>query len=331
MMGIKTYFEVLKAVIFGAVLIFFICAGYYGIQYVKSYMNFNNNLIKDAQNREFKQYLDSQARAHTEIVNSLKSEIKELGKTNKAIVDDIKRNGEKIKNIGTVQTKMNENLSRKLKEISDHEYKAGTGDYNEQYFKKIMAKTKNEEGKEIEIPVGWAMFFPNREPEKQWKTGIYPLKYYLKIIQAEQKTGQLNTYAEAWVETNKPKKYRGIQFPLKIKEMEFKQLKRMEKEFYWWAPHLSLNLDYYLSTSLDNNVAGGISFSVMGHGKTKSDLDWKFAELGISSNGDDTYFKFMPFSYNIGKVVPLISNTFLSPFIGYGDEVVYGFGLSVIF
>ena len=340
-MTIKKYYEIIKAVIFGAVVVFIIFAGYNGIQYIKNYMNFNTNIVGiessiqkriDAQNREFKQITDNQARAHTEIVNSLKDEIKELSKTNKEVVKDIEEASEKIKSIGAVQTEMNVNLSRKIDAISDHTYKEGTGEYNEQYFKKIMAKAKDKGGNVVEIPLGWAMFFPNREPEKQWKTGIYPLEYYLKIIQTEQKTGQMNTYAEAWVETDQPKEYKDTKFPLTIKEMEFKQEKKSNKEFFLWAPHLNLNLDYSFSSTLDNNIAGGLSFSTMGYGITKNDLDWKFLEFGFNTNGKDFTLKLSPFSYNIGRHIPLISNTFLGPFVGFGsDGAVYGIGLSIPF
>ena len=340
-MTIKTYYEIIKAVIFSAVAAFIIFAGYHGIQYIKSYMNFNTNLTGigssfqkqlDAQNREFKKYFDDQARAHTEIVNSLKNEIKELSKTNKEIVKDIEEAGEKIKNIGTIQTEMDTRLSKKLDQVSDHAYKEGTGDYNEQYFKQVIASAKDKEGNVIEIPLGWAIFFPNREPEKQWKTGIYPLEYYLKIIQTEQKTGQTNTYTEAWVETDQPKEYKDTKFPLTIKEMEFKQEKKTDKEFFLWAPHLNLNLDYSFNSSLDTNVAGGISFSTMGYGITKNDLDWKFLEFGFNTNGEDFTLKLSPFSYNIGRHVPLISNTFIGPFIGFDKEgTSLGIGLSIPF
>ena len=344
-MKFKTYFEVFKVIFFVFIVICLASFGYNALQYVKEYFKFGSDLehLKyelsmsiqekiDINNREFKRYLDNQARASTTIVESLNNQIELLKKNNGQLLEDIKKNGEEIKNIGVVQTKLDENLSRKLKEFSDHQYKADTGDYNEQYFKKIMLSAKDKDGKVLEIPVGWAMFFPNREPEKRWKTGIYPLEYYLKIIQSQQKTGQLNTYAEAWVATDKPKEYKGIELPIKIKEMKFDQLKKMNKEFFLWNPRLSLNIDSCFSPVLDTNIMGGLGMSVMGYGRTKNDLDWRFVEFGFSTTGEDFIVKLSPFSYNVGNYLPLISNTFLGPFIGYGNnEVVYGVGIGVPF
>jgi hypothetical protein len=102
---------------------------------------------------------------------------------------------------------------------------------------------------------------------------------------------------------------------------------------YWWAPHLNLNLDWGFSSDLENNIGGGISFSTSGYGRTKNDLVWRFFDFGLGTTGEEFYGKFTPFAYNIGEHVPLISNTYLGPFIGYSTdgEAQVGVGLSVIF
>jgi hypothetical protein len=335
-MSWKTFYGIFKITLLIILITSIVFGMYKGFEYINNLVSFNVGSINgfqeqlDAQNREFKLYLDNQARAHTKVVNSLKDEIKKLQKSNKEIVDNINSNNEEIKNIGTIQTNMNENLSRKLNEISDHAYKEGTGDYNEQYFKKIMTQAENKDGKNVEIPLGWAMFFPNREEDKKWKTGIYPIEYYLKIIQSEQKTGQLNTYAEAWAQVDKPKEYKNIKLPLDIKSIEFTQLKEKDKEFFRWVPRLSLGLDY--GFNFNSEVFPSINMSIMGYGRTKRDLDWKFLEFGIGGYKDNYLLKLSPFSYNLGNIVPLISNTFIGPFIGAEkDKIIYGFGLSIPF
>ena len=201
-----------------------------------------------------------------------------------------------------------------------------------------MYRDKDEQGNVIEIPIGWAIYFPNRELDKRWKTGVYPLEYHSKIIQSEQKDGQINTYTEVYFENNKDKASRGIEVPVKITSSEFKQLRKEGKEFFLWAPHINFTVDFGIGGF---DVAGkdglpivpGISVSVSGYGRTKRDLDWKFIELGIASTGDDTYLRFSPFSWNIGNVLPLVSNSFIGPFVGFSTEgeTMFGVGISIPF
>lgn len=342
-MTIKTYFEVAKAVFFGLIILAFVGAGLKGYAWINMQFSHQESMHKAELEaaRQYKQYSDNLVRAHTEVVDSLKSEIEDLKKRNSAAINemlaDIKDKNEKINNMGTTIAKLNENI-RDLRVKSDHTYKEGTGDYDEQYFKKVMYRAKDEDGNVIEVPIAWTIYYPNREPDKQWKTGVYPIEYHSRVIQSEQEDGQINTRTEVHFENNKDKASKGIEVPIKITSSEYKQLRKEDKEFYLWAPHINFNVDFGIGGfdvmgDSGNPIVPGISVSMSGYGRTKNDLDWKFVEVGLSSNGDDTYFKFMPFSYNIGNHIPLISNTFLGPFVGYSTEgeSVYGFGLSIPF
>ena len=140
-------------------------------------------------------------------------------------------------------------------------------------------------------------------------------------------------YHRKWRENNKDKASRGLEVPIKITSSEFKQTRIEEEQFYLWAPHLNLNADLYGGSDLNVGAAAGLSLSVMGYGRTKNDLTWQFIDFGLSTNGDDTYLKFTPFKYNIGRNLPLIENSFLGPFVGYSTEgdTMIGIGLSIPF
>ena len=338
-MKIKTYYDIAKAVMFGLIILAMVGAGLKGYAWIN--MKFEHqeaqHRIELEQARQYKQYNDNLVRAHTEVVKSLKDEIKELDSRWDEAKKDIKEKNEEIMNIGKTVAKLNENI-RDLRVKSDHTYKSGTGDYNEQYFKKIMYRHKDEDGNITEVPVAWSIYFPNREPDKQWKTGVYPLEYHSKVVQSEQEDGQINTRTEVYFENNKDKASRGIEVPIKITSSEFKQLRKEDKEFFWWAPHINFTVDFGIS-GFDVNggdgmpIVPGVSVSLSGYGRTKSDLDWKFAEFGIASTGNDTYLRFSPFSWNIGQVVPLVSNTHIGPFVGFSTEgeTVFGIGISIPF
>jgi len=350
--SMKTYFEIAKGVVF----LFIIAALFFGGLKAYGWVNHKFAMQEEAdkmkleEDRKYKQYSTNLVQANTEIVNSLKDEIAKLKKENNTalnqMLDEIKKRDEKITNMGLTIAKMDGDLT-KIRVAADKTYKVGTDDPNAYEFKKVMYGFKDDKGKETEVPVAWVQYFPNREADKQWKTGVYDLDYYVRTVQSTQKDGQLNTNTQIWFENERDAASRGVKVPLDIKSSEFKQLKKEDKEFYWWAPHINLNVDVGFGlgslsggssdSSTSTLVAGGISFSAMGYGRTKNDLTWRFLDLGISTNGNDIYTKFTPFTYNLGEVLPLISNTHIGPFIGYsfsGDskgDILFGIGLSIPF
>lgn len=333
-MRLSSYIEILKALLFGLVLAALAVAIYSGIEYFKNYQAFGSGSVQaiqdkiDEQNRKFLVLTESLVRTHTEVVSSLKSEQASL---NQQMLKLIKVNREEIRNIGTVQATMNENLSRRLRVESDHQYKAGTGDYNEQYFKKIMASEKNDKGEVVEIPVAWAIYFPNREQDKRWKTGVYPLEYNAKVVQAEQVTGQWNTYVEAWAENNKDPESRGEKLPLKITQAEFKQVKEVTERMFWWNPKIDFGIGW--SSTNSSTVNFGMGFSAMGYGRTENDLKWRFLRLAFMTDSEfDSYYgSFSPAGYNLGEFLPIISNLWLWPEVTYSDEGKMGGGVSLSF
>ena len=339
-MQIKTYYEVVKATLFGLIIVALVIAGLKGyawinIQFAHQEAKFELNMEAQRQRLELE---INQVRAHTQIVTAgsevWKAEMKKLRKESMAIVELVKKNDEKIKNVGEISAKVNENLSRDLRKMSDHVYKEGTGDPNEQYFKKIYMKEKDKDGNIVEIPAAWVIYSPNKPKEDRWKMGVYPIEYKTKIIQSEQKDGQYNTQLETWAENNKDKDSRGKKLPLKIEVAEFIQLRKEDKEFFWWAPHLSFNVDFGISDfDTGSMIVPGISFSTSGYGRTKNDLDWKLVSLGIASTGDNTYFRFSPFSWNIGNAWSFVSHTYISPFVGFSIEgdTILGIGLDITF
>jgi len=236
-----------------------------------------------------------------------------------------------MRNIGTIQMGMNEALSRRLKEDSDHQYKAGPGDPNEQYFKRITTTAKNDKGENVEIAVAWSIYYPNRPPAERWKTGIYPIEYNARIVQAEQATGQMNTYVEAWAENNKDPESRGKQLPLKINQAEFKQLMEETNKWFLWCPKLDFGLGWTSTNSSAVNF--GIGISAMGYGRTENDLTWRFLRLAAMTDSEFThwYGSFSPAGYNLGTLLPVISNLWIWPEVTFSDEQKFGAGLSLSF
>lgn len=345
-MPIKTYLEIMKAIIFIAIAAAVVFGGLQGYNWMM--MKFEHreaqHKVELEQARQYKVYdpehTANLVRAHTEI-GSLKGGIEKLkieaNSKNNALQEaliDIDAKNEKIFNLGVTVSSLENNV-RKLRVESDHAYKAGTGDINEQYFIDIMYPVKNKAGKvEKEIPYAWAIFYPNKPRDKQWKYGIYKLEYSIRTIQTEQEDGQINTYTEVWFENNKRKMSKEYKVPIKIVSSEFKQTKVKDHKFYWWSPHINLNIDAAFGSNLNADVGGGLSFSTSGYGRTKNDLDFRLIDFGVSVSNDAVYLKFTPVAWNIGNVIPIVSNTFIGPFIGYefsDGSTLFGLSLSVPF
>ncbi len=58
-------------------------------------------------------------------------------------------------------------------------------------------------------------------------------------------------------------------------------------------------------------------------------MTWRFLDIGVGGNKEGMSLALTPVSYNLGETLPVISNLFIGPYIGWeiGDPT-YSFGLS---
>lgn len=104
----------------------------------------------------------------------------------------------------------------------------------------------------------------------------------------------------------------------------------IKPKFYWWAPHLDIGAS--LSVSRLIPVAGGsVGISLAGYGDTKNDLKWRFGRLGVDVS-DRLGFSIDPALWNLGSVLPLVSNIWLSPHIVFRADGsrAYGFMIGAV-
>jgi hypothetical protein len=90
----------------------------------------------------------------------------------------------------------------------------------------------------------------------------------------------------------------------------------------WWAPHIDVGL--IGGGGFPGGLVGGgtMGVSFMGYGRTDNDLILRFPRVAVSLTGA-MGSKLLPgigidpIQYNIGEHLPLISNMWLSPHVGY--------------
>lgn len=232
-----------------------------------------------------------------------------------------KHTGETLDELGQVKAELKR--TRQLNISTDKIYKKETQDKKHWYFfKKIMVKGKDGEN----VPYAWVMFYPWREPDKQWKTGTYELTMDTKVIESQNDDGSFNRYAEVDLLGKG-----GKELPVKLTELQWEKIELREKRFHWWNPRLGL------STQFSDGLAYGLNISLASYGKTKRDISFRFITFGTNIQQIDKEKSFNlslePLSWNIGEIIPLIENLFVGPAVIYdpNKEVQYGLQFSIPF
>jgi hypothetical protein len=173
------------------------------------------------------------------------------------------------------------------------------------------------------------MFYPNRDKDKQWKVGTYPLEFKTTVIESENPDGTFNRYAETTVENNQMKETKGQSFKVKMEELKWEKFEQNEKQFFAWNPRVGFG-----GTFTTEDISPVLDFSFSSYGRTKRDMDWRFFTFGVGAheNADDDWvaqFSFEPFSWNLGNALPVIENLFVGPVVTVDTESDTGYGVKL--
>jgi hypothetical protein len=121
---------------------------------------------------------------------------------------------------------------------------------------------------------------------------------------------------------------------LTITSFEVLKAEGFPDHFDWWNPKIDVGLWGGANTDLQGIWGGDIGISLMSYGKTDNDIAWKFIRFGFGATRFGGEISLSPVQFNIGSVLPLISNLWLTPIIGYdfGPDNFFGAaGLTVVF
>lgn len=293
-------FETAKTIFLVAVGVAILWSAYVGAKEIIGHFALKNKLVEVQMVRLSRSVVSQQVQINTKV---LEDRMENLSLTIKQMV---KERNQQITDIGKSVAKIKQRVEL-VKRESNHIYSKGKIIDHE--FKKIYAK--DVDGKEY--PVAWAMFYPNQKSGKRWKTGTYPIEIHERITLAENEE-RVDSIVEVWIEKDQ------IKYPIDLENIEWVRREKQSKE-WMFNPRLSLGASVSSSESYPNL---GVSF--FSYGRTNSDMDWRFLDVGIGGNSDTIYFQLVPAEYNIGKVLPLIENIFLGPFMGVDEDSDYCFG-----
>ena len=231
--------------------------------------------------------------------------------------------------LGSVDRKNNDSATHKKlnvtdKDASDIVKKKDKLEYN---FTKIYAKDINGSP----LLMAWAMFFPNEDESKKWRTGTYPIEFTHTVIESENRDGTFDRSVEVHIANLHDKHDVSKEHPINIKDIVWERVELKDKILSLYNPRIGI------SASIGREIFPALDISFMSYGRTEVDVDWRFIDIGIGYKSiDDTSngvaFTFSPALYNVGKVLPLIDNLFIGPQISFDSENTnYNMILSVPF
>lgn len=155
-------------------------------------------------------------------------------------------------------------------------------------------------------------------------------RFKAQFVAAKLPTGASNHYARIYEVDDKGNE---------LDEMElvsFEVLKAddLPNVFRWFNPKLDLMVGGGANSKLQGTWMADIGVSVMSYGKTPDDLLWRFARLSAGLTRHGFALNVSPAQLNLGKFLPLISNTWLLPYVGYdfGAQAGHGgLGIGLVF
>lgn len=262
--------------------------------------------------------------ASKQTADELKAQFKEeKSQILAAFEEQRKKTKERLDELGKINIKLSQQVDL-LNRTSDHSYTNKKKPKYTHDFKKVYRKDPDGE----RYPVAWSMYYPFQEEDKRWKTGLYPLEYTINVIESENPDGTFNRYAEAYVENNQMKETKGKRFKLPLTDIQWAKYPQTEKHWFGWNPRLAFG-----GAFTTEDIAAQLNLSISSYGKTTGDMDWRFFTFGVggTKSGSDWkgVFSIEPFSWNIGKPIPLMENLFVGPIFTLDTESEQGYGVQL--
>lgn len=167
--------------------------------------------------------------------------------------------------------------------------------------------------------------YPNDERSTKWEFGYQlDLRLQAKFVETITPTGAINHYAEIY-EVDPQGKHVG---KFEIERFQYVVEKPDQKQWFWWAPHVDLGVLMLAGTVPPRFTTGGsFGFSPFAYGLTVNDLDWRFLRVSFDLSDGLPGVGLTPVVYNLGQLIPLISNFWVGPHVGYGMPGEWKVGL----
>lgn len=147
-----------------------------------------------------------------------------------------------------------------------------------------------------------------------WNTDIYKREYKLKSVFGVDEEGNRTSAYSSMIISVGEKEY-----TVGITNADYTYIYPESK--FRFSPRIYGGISSGVSLDLAGQKGAGLDFSpnlsvsLFSYGKTKTDIEWSLASIGIgySISSETMNLSLSPFSYNVGKQLPLVDNIFIGP------------------
>jgi hypothetical protein len=287
---------------------------------------FNKQTAIEAQVVKQKELSDGIVRSQAEYVT--KKDIEDLAKNNKInlkeIEDDMKKLHAEISTVNTVYTT---SITQHITNIESSSIGPDNPNYHPPvckdgtpcpnvdpygYLKNQQNLDLKEKFSSIEVPIGSTGF--SAWSSKPWTKDIKGREYIVSNIIGTDEYQRNYIYNKFIIRID------GKDYVLPITTAETKQI-YPEPKWSWFNPRLFFGISAGATLSpLSGEVSPSLDIGLMSYGKYLRQPDFLILQLGIGYGivSKTLQFNLTPFSYNVGKHLPLMNNVYLGPTIQIG-------------
>lgn len=191
------------------------------------------------------------------------------------------------------------------------------------YMKKQQNLSLEEDFGTIKVPFGSVGF--SAWQEKPWNYEIKPREYNVATVVGTDENQRMYFYNKFTLKVD-DKSYN-----IPIKTASTQQV-YPEAKFSWFNPRLYAGMDVGVGVApIKGEFTPNVNFQIMSYGRYKTQPDLSVLQLGLGYgiNSARPQVVVTPVSYNVGKHIPFMNNTYFGPSVGVSTDgnVLIGAGL----
>lgn len=182
------------------------------------------------------------------------------------------------------------------------------------YMRQQQTLKLNENFGDSSLPIGSVGFSAwQKEP---WNYDVLAREYYLNTIVGTDENQRQYYYNKFVI------KVEGKNYTVPIQSTVTQQV-YPEAKWSWWNPRLFMGVDGGVNINkMSGELTPNINIGVMSYGKYKTQPDFSILEVGVGYGiaSENLQLVVTPFTYNVGKHVPLMNNMYVGPSFNIGTD-----------
>lgn len=193
------------------------------------------------------------------------------------------------------------------------------------YMQQQQTLKLNETFGDSSLPIGSVGFSAwQKEP---WNYDVIAREYYLNTIVGTDENQRQYYYNKFVIKID------GKNYIVPIQSTITQQV-YPEAKWSWWNPRLFMGVDSGVNINqMVGEFAPNISIGLMSYGRYKIQPDFSILALGVGYGvaSDKLQLVITPFTYNVGKHIPLMNNMYLGPSVNIGtnEDISFMIGIRV--